>query len=77
MYFLKLKINRNSWHSPVSINETSVNVVGPLDSSDWLQAHATGLKGHDVDQPVLEFVTGQTGTDESGRVCFSVGQFLS
>lgn len=63
-------------HVPVSIDEAGVNVVGPLHPPDWLQTHTAGLEGHDVDQSVLEFVAWQTSADESGGVCFRVGQFL-
>lgn len=51
--------------SPVSINEASIDIVRPFQASDWLQTDAGGLIGHDVDQPVLEFVAGKVGTDEA------------
>lgn len=51
--------------SPVSVDEAGVDVVGAIHPSDWLQADAGGLEGHDVHQAVLEFVTWQVGTDES------------
>lgn len=50
---------------PVSINEAGIDVVGSLQTSDWLQADAGGLIGHDVDQPILELVAGKVSTDEA------------
>ena len=61
---------------PVTINEAGIDVVGSFQASDWLQADARGLVGHDVDQPVLEFVAGQVGTNKAGCVGFGVGQAL-
>lgn len=61
---------------PVSVNEAGVDVVGSLQASDWLQADARGLVGHDVDQPILELVARKVGTDEARRVGFGVGQTL-
>lgn len=61
---------------PVSINEARIDVVGSFQASDWLQADARGLVGHDVDQPILELVAGKVGTDEARRVGFGVGQTL-
>ena len=70
--------NNTTWPLllPVSINETGVDVVGSFQASDWLQADACGLVGHDVDQPILELVAGEVGTDEARRVGFGVGQTL-
>lgn len=65
-----------SWFIPVSIDKAGVDIVGPLQASDWLQADSSGLVGHDVDQTVFKFVTWQVGTYESGRVGFGVGQTL-
>lgn len=66
------KKKKNSWFPaisllflPVSINEAGIDVVGSFQASDWLQADARGLVGHDVDQPVLELVAGKVGTDEA------------
>lgn len=61
---------------PVSINEASIDVVRSFQASDWLQADARGLIGHDVDQPILELVAGKVGADETRRVSFGVGQAL-
>lgn len=61
---------------PVSVDEAGVDVVGSFQASDWLQADAGGLVGHDVDQPVLELVAGEVGADEARRVGFGVGQTL-
>lgn len=68
----KKKEKKNSWFPaisllflPVSINEAGIDVVGSFQASDWLQADACGLVGHDVDQPVLELVAGKVGTDEA------------
>lgn len=61
---------------PVSVYEAGVDVVGPFQAPDWLQAYARGLVGHDVDQPVLELVAGQVGADEARRVRLGVGQAL-
>ncbi len=61
---------------PVSVNEAGVDIVGPLQPSDGLQAHSSGLIGHDVDQAVFKFVAWQIGTYESGRVGFGVRQTL-
>lgn len=61
---------------PVSVYEAGVDVVGPLQAPDWLQADARGLVGHDVDQPVLELVAGQVGADEARCVRLGVGQAL-
>lgn len=61
---------------PVSINETGIDVVRSFQASDWLQADACGLIGHDVDQPILELVAGEVGTDEARRMGFGVGQTL-
>ncbi len=61
---------------PVSIDAAGIDVVRPLHSSDWLQAHPCGLKRHDIDEPVLELVAGQVGTDESRGVGFGVGESL-
>lgn len=61
---------------PVSIYEAGVDVVGPFQAPDWLQADACGLVGHDVDQPVLELVAGQVGADKARRVRLGVGQAL-
>lgn len=61
---------------PVSVYEAGVDVVGPFQAPDWLQADARGLVGHDVDQPVLELVAGQVGADEARRVRLGVGQAL-
>lgn len=51
--------------SPVAIDAAGIDVVGALDATDGLQADAAGLKRHDVDQAVLEFVAGQVGADEA------------
>lgn len=61
---------------PVSINEAGIDVVRSFQASDWLQADACGLVGHNVDQPILELVAGKVGTDEARRVGFGVGQTL-
>ncbi len=61
---------------PVSINEASIDVVRSFQASDWLQADACGLVGHDVDQPILELVAGKVGADETRCVGFGVGQAL-
>lgn len=58
---------------PVSINEAGIDVVRSFQASDWLQADARSLVGHDVDQPILELVAGKVGTDEARRVGFGVG----
>lgn len=50
--------------SPVSINKAGIDVIGALNSSDWLQTDTCGLVGHDVNQSVFEFVARQVGTDE-------------
>lgn len=50
---------------PVSINEAGIDVVRSFQASDWLQADARGLIGHDVDQPILELVARKVGTDET------------
>ncbi len=50
---------------PVSVNEAGIDVVGSFQTSDWLQADARGLVGHDVDQPILELVAGKISTDEA------------
>lgn len=50
---------------PVAINETGINVVGALNSSDGLKTHSCGLVWHYVNKAVLELVTGEVGTDES------------
>lgn len=62
--------------SPVAVDEASIDVVGALHPSDWLQADTSGLERHNVHQAVLEFVTRQVGTDKSWGMCFRVGQFL-
>lgn len=62
--------------SPVSVDEAGVDVIGSFQASDWLQADAGGLVGHDVDQPVLELVAGEVGANEAGRVGLGVGQTL-
>lgn len=61
---------------PVSVYEAGVDVVGPFQAPDWLQADARSLVGHDVDQPVLELVAGQVGADEARCVRLGVGQAL-
>ena len=50
---------------PVSIDEAGVDVVRALHSSDWLQTHARGLVGHDVDQSVLELIARQVGAHKA------------
>lgn len=62
---------------PVSIDETGVDVIGALYSSDWLQADPRGFVRHDVHKAILEFVAWKVGTDESGSVSFRVGKTLS
>lgn len=62
--------------APVSINKAGIDVVGPLQPSDGLQAHSSGLVRHDVDQTVFKFVAWQIGTYESGGVGFGVRQTL-
>lgn len=52
-------------HLPVSINETSIDVVRALYSSNGLKTHSCGLVWHYVDKAVLELVAGEIGTDES------------
>ncbi len=59
-------------HLPVSINETGIDVVRALNSSNGLKTHSCGLVWHYVDKAVLELVAGQIGTDESWRMGFSV-----
>lgn len=68
--------HRGRWFPPVSVYEAAVDVVGPFQAPDWLQADTRGLVGHDVDQPVLELVAGQVGADEARRVRLGVGQAL-
>lgn len=74
-FYLRTR-NRHLLFSPVSVDEAGVDVIGSFQASDWLQADAGGLVGHDVDQPVLELVAGEVGADEAGRVGFGVGQTL-
>lgn len=61
---------------PVSINVAGVDVVGAFQTSDWLEAHASGFIGHDVHQSVLEFVAREIGCDKPGCVGFGVSQPL-
>ena len=51
---------------PVSVDEAGVDVVAALDAPEWLEAHAAGLEGEDVDQTVLELVHGEVGRHEPG-----------
>ena len=41
---------------PVSVYEAGVDVVAALDAPEQLEAHAAGLEGEDVDQPVFALV---------------------
>ena len=50
---------------PISINEARIDVVRSFEASDWLKADTCSLVGHDVDQPILELVAGEIGTDEA------------
>lgn len=52
-------------HLPVPINETGIDVVRALNSSDGLKTHSCGLVWHYVNKAVLELVAGEIGTDES------------
>lgn len=52
-------------HLPVPINETGIDVVGALHSSNGLKTHSCGLIWHYVNKAVLELVAGEIGTDES------------
>lgn len=61
---------------PVTVNVAGVYVVRSLQASDWLETHTGGLVGHDVNEPILEFVAGEVGCDKAGRVGFGVGQSL-
>lgn len=61
---------------PVSVYVTGIDVVRPLQASDWLEADAGGFIGHDVDQSVLEFVARQVGCHKPGRVGFGISQSL-
>lgn len=60
----KTLLEMTSMSSPVTINETGIDVVGPFHSSDGLETHTVGLKGHDVHQAVFKLITLQVGTDE-------------
>lgn len=52
-------------HSPVPINETGIDVVRALNSSNGLKTHSCGLIWHNVNKAILELVAGEIGTDES------------
>ena len=45
-------------HLPVPINETGIDVVRALNSSNWLKTHSCGLVWHYVNKAVLELVAG-------------------
>lgn len=50
---------------PVAVNETAIDVVGALHSSNGLKTHSRGLVWHYVNEAVLKLVAGEIGTDES------------
>ena len=58
------------------IHKTSIDVVGAVDPSDWLQAHPGGLVRQDVHQPVLELVHWQVCTHKLGWIGFDIREFL-
>lgn len=58
---------------PVAVYKAGVDVVGPLHSSNRLQAHTCALVRHDVHQPVFKLVAGQVGAHKPGVVRPGVG----
>lgn len=65
MHFSSQKIENSRLYSPVAIDEAGVDVIGSLHASNGLQTYSCRLVWHDVDQPILELVAGQVGTDEA------------
>lgn len=76
LYFKKELEKNRAFILPVSINETGIDIVGTLHSSDWLETHTRGLVWHNIYQPVLKLVARQVGTHKSWRVGLCAGQTL-
>jgi hypothetical protein len=49
---------------PVAVNEAGIDIITALETPERLEADPGGLKGENVDQPVLELVHLQVGRDK-------------